>query len=72
MFFTPSEELTLTETLPDSPLLVVTMITPFAPLTPKIASDDGSFRTSIDSISDGFTKLILSLKIPSTIYNGFV
>ena len=47
-------------------------ITPFAPRTPKMANEEGSLRTSIDSISAGFKKLILSLKIPSTTYRGFV
>ena len=50
--------------------LVVMIMTPFAPRTPKMASDDGSFRISIDSISSGLRKLMLSLNNPSTTYNG--
>ena len=48
------------------------IITPLAPRTPKIANEEGSFNTSIDSISLGLIKLILSVNIPSTTYNGFV
>ena len=69
-FFQPKEVLIFTSVCPSFARLVVTMITPFAPRTPKIAREDGSFRISIDSISEGFRKLILSLKRPSTIYKG--
>ena len=60
----------LTRVCPSLAFLVVMMMTPFAPRTPKIASDDGSFRISIDSMSSGLRKLILSLNSPSTTYNG--
>ncbi|MNQ72167.1 hypothetical protein D3C85_868640 [compost metagenome] len=57
---------------PSFAFLEVIIITPLAPRTPKIANDDGSFKTSIDSISLGLIKLILSVNIPSTTYSGFV
>ena len=59
-----------TSVCPSLAFLVVMMMTPFAPRTPKMASDDGSFRISIDSISSGLRKLMLSLNNPSTTYNG--
>ena len=68
--FHPKEVLMFTLVCPSFAFLVVIMITPFAPRTPKIANDDGSFRISIDSISSGFRKLMLSLKSPSTMYKG--
>ncbi len=37
---------------PFTPFLVVTRITPFAPLDPYIAEEAASLRTSIDSMSD--------------------
>ena len=69
-FLKPKEVFILTKVCPSFAFLVVMMITPFAPRTPKMARDDGSFRISIDSISSGLRKLILSLNKPSTMYSG--
>ena len=68
--FQPKDVLIFTLVCPSFAFLVVIMITPFAPRTPNMANEDGSFNTSIDSISSGLRKLILSLKSPSTIYKG--
>ena len=57
-------------TRPSTGRLVVTKITPLAPRTPNMASEEGSFNTSIDSMSSGFRKLMLSLNRPSTTYSG--
>ena len=48
-----------------TPLLVVTRITPFAPLVPKIAVDEASFKIVIDSTSVGSIN-VRSLSTPST------
>ena len=69
-FLKPKEVLILTSVCPSLAFFVVMMMTPFAPRTPKIARDDGSFRISIDSMSSGFRKLMLSLNNPSTMYSG--
>ena len=58
--------LILTRVCPSFAFLVVMIITPLAPRTPKMASDDGSFSISMDSMSCGFRKLMLSLNSPST------
>src|SRR5690606_34497233 len=71
-FLNPRVELKLIVNFPALAFLVVTIITPLAPLTPKMAKDEASFRISIDSISLGLTKLISSAKIPSTTYKGLV
>ena len=62
----PNEPLILTRVCPSFAFLVVMIITPLAPRTPKMASDDGSFSISMDSMSCGFRKLMLSLNSPST------
>ena len=48
------------DTLPFSPLLVVTITTPLAPREPYIAVAEASFNTSIVSISLGFKSFIPS------------
>jgi len=42
-------------------LMVVINTTPFAPLEPYIDVEAASFKTSMDFISEGFKKLILSM-----------
>ena len=69
-FLKPKEVFIFTSVCPSLAFLVVMIITPLAPRTPKIASEDGSFRISMDSISSGLRKLMLSLNSPSTIYKG--
>ena len=59
------------DTLPFSPLLVVTITTPLAPREPYIAVAEASLNTSIVSISLGFKSFIPSeVGIPSMTYKG--
>ncbi|MNE95235.1 hypothetical protein D3C80_1932920 [compost metagenome] len=59
-----------TETFPAFGTLVVTIITPFAPLAPYTAVDAASFKTSTDSISVGGISFKLATSKPSTKING--
>ena len=70
MALKPNDPLIFTRVWPSLAFFVVIMMTPLAPRTPKMASEDGSFRISMDSISCGFRKLMLSLNRPSTTYRG--
>ena len=51
IYFTPVELENVTFNLPSFAFLVVTSITPLAPLTPNMAREDGSFNSSMDSMS---------------------
>ena len=60
----------MVEVCPALGFMVVINTTPFAPLEPYMDVDAASFNISMDFTSEGFKKLMLSIYIPSTTYNG--